>query len=110
VKKQLLVFLFSMGLIAWSGQSSAQGSVITQPPSVDAPLERDIAQVRIVRRGSAIHREYHYQGRLYMIQVIPQWGPSYYLVDTNGDGILEPGMPAPWQSGLWVPNWILYRW
>lgn len=48
-------------------------------------------------------REYRVNGELYAIEIRPSRGPSYYLVDHDGDGNFER------QDGdrLAVPQWVL---
>ncbi|MDI5932466.1 DUF2782 domain-containing protein [Halomonas kalidii] len=49
-------------------------------------------------------REYRVNGELYAIEIRPANGPSYYLVDHDGDGNFER------QEGdrIAVPQWILH--
>lgn len=53
--------------------------------------------------------EFRVNGQLYMIRVNPSKGPSYYLVDADGDGSLETRQNdlAP---DLLIPAWVLKRW
>ena len=53
--------------------------------------------------------EYRINGRLYMVQVKPDVGPSYYLVDQDGDGQLESRMDDVYNATA-VPNWIIFSW
>ncbi|MBB3142378.1 DUF2782 domain-containing protein [Halomonas organivorans] len=50
-------------------------------------------------------REYRVNGELYAIEIQPAVGPSYYLVDRDGDGDFER------QNGqrIAVPEWVLKR-
>lgn len=50
-------------------------------------------------------REYRVNGELYAIEIRPARGPSYYLVDHDGDGNFER------QEGdrIAVPEWVLHR-
>ncbi|TDN95915.1 MULTISPECIES: DUF2782 domain-containing protein [Halomonas] len=63
-------------------------------------LEPDIT---IRQEEERIIREYRVNGELYAIEIRPSAGPSYYLVDNNGDGDFEP------QDGgrIAVPQWVL---
>ncbi|MDT8895536.1 DUF2782 domain-containing protein [Halomonas sp. I1] len=47
-------------------------------------------------------REYRVNGDLYAIEVRPSSGPSYYLIDRNGDGNFER------QAGddISIPEWV----
>ncbi len=49
-------------------------------------LEPDIT---IIRRGKKTIQEYRRGGKLYMVKVVPDVGPPYYFLDTNGDGKLD---------------------
>lgn len=51
-------------------------------------------------------REYRVNGQLYAIEIQPKAGPSYYLVDHDGDGNFER------QEGdrIAVPEWVLISW
>lgn len=61
---------------------------------------RDTADSRI--------KEWRQNGRVVAIRVEPRNGfPAYYLVDTNGDGLFEPG-PDFGDEGL-VVQWVLFR-
>ncbi|MBB3231765.1 DUF2782 domain-containing protein [Halomonas stenophila] len=50
-------------------------------------------------------REYRVNGELYAIEIRPSTGPSYYLVDHDGDGNFER------QQGdrIAVPQWVIKR-
>jgi len=58
------------------------------PPPVQSgeTLEPDIT---IIRRGKKTIQEYRTGGRLYMVKVVPDIGPPYYFLDSNGDGKLD---------------------
>ncbi|MCE0733863.1 DUF2782 domain-containing protein [Halomonas sp. G15] len=63
-------------------------------------LEPDIT---IRQEEERIIREYRVNGELYAIEIRPAAGPSYYLVDRDGDGNFER------QEGdrIAVPEWVL---
>lgn len=65
-------------------------------------------EVTIIRRQDALVREYRVNGQLYMIKVSPNRGPAYYLVDSNGDGMLD--MRGEGLAPKNVFQWILFRW
>lgn len=79
------------------------------PPKVQDPDEQIQPQVVIRREDDRIVEEYSSGGSVYMIRVTPlDGGPSYYLVDTDGDGTLEsrhehmePVKPAYWKIAEW---------
>ncbi|WP_220338301.1 DUF2782 domain-containing protein [Wenzhouxiangella sediminis] len=79
------------------------------PPKVQDPDEQIQPQVVIRREEDRIVEEYSSGGAVYMIRVTPiEGGPSYYLIDTDGDGELEsrhdgmdPVKPAYWKIAEW---------
>lgn len=47
-----------------------------------------VASSRTESNGDVI-TEYRVAGQLTMVKVVPARGPSYYLIDSNGDGRLD---------------------
>ncbi len=54
-------------------------------------------------------KEYRVNGHLYMIEVVPQKGPPYYLVDMDGDGLMESRHESV-KSDVLIPRWVLISW
>ncbi|MGB5178702.1 MAG: DUF2782 domain-containing protein [Gammaproteobacteria bacterium] len=79
------------------------------PPPTGLADEGLEPEVKIIKRGDAVIQEYRINGQLYMVRVVPRFGPPYYLFDRDGNGTLEsrrlPLEPAPV-----VPNWMIHRW
>ncbi|MDT8409152.1 MAG: DUF2782 domain-containing protein [Wenzhouxiangellaceae bacterium] len=78
------------------------------PPKVTDPGEQLEPQVVIRREEGRTVEEYVSNGRVYMVRITPAIGPSYYLLDTTGDGILdqqhdrfEPVKPVYWKLFEW---------
>ncbi|WP_372613369.1 DUF2782 domain-containing protein [Halomonas sp.] len=91
-QRSLPALLLALGLaLAATGPTLAQSS---------SDLEPDIT---IRQEEDRIIREYRINGELYAIEIRPSVGPSYYLVDDDGDGDFER------QSGdrIAVPRWVL---
>lgn len=103
-----------MGALMWAnlGVSWAQ----EPPPAADAPLppkvqdpdEQVQPQVVIRQEDDRVVHEYSADGQVYMIKVIPNVGPAYYLIDTTGQGNfesdqphMEPVRPAYWRLFDW---------
>lgn len=81
-----------------------------RPPTPAPPSEESLQpQVTIIQGKHKMVEEYRLNGRLYMIKVIPDKGPPYYLVDTNGTGQFErrSGGLSP---NMLIPAWVLFRW
>lgn len=54
-------------------------------------------------------REYRVNGQLYMIEITPTKGPVYYLVDMDGDGLLDTRQGGT-ENELVIPRWTLLKW
>ena len=80
------------------------------PPELQVTPQQGQAtspEVTIHRHGTDTLEEYSIQGRVYKIQVRPQVGPAYYIVDNDGDGSFEPA--ATTSRTRPVPQWVLIR-
>ena len=63
---------------------------------IPAIPEGAVEAVRTQDNGDVVY-EYRVAGQLRMVKVVPTRGPTYYLVDRNGDGkvdVEEGEMPA----------------
>lgn len=76
----------------------------------EADDSRNIPQpeVRIIRKKEAVIEEYRVNGRLRFIKITPSVGNPYYMVDTDGDGILETREDN--FSNPPINQWILLEW
>ncbi len=109
-------FLFSLLLITITA-TAEQGPVedfaaAPEPPELPDPLQSGQAiepQVTIIRKEDATIEEYRLDGRLYMTKITPAAGPSYYLVDRDGDGQMETRMSEIYDDFI-VPQWVLFSW
>lgn len=82
------------------------------PPSLpdEADDSRNIPQpeVRIIRKKDVVIEEYRVNGRLRFIKITPSVGSPYYMVDTDGDGVLETREDN--FSNPPINQWILLEW
>ena len=76
----------------------------------EADDSRNIPQpeVRIIRKKDTVIEEYRVNGRLRFIKITPSVGKPYYMVDTDGDGILETREDN--FSNPPINQWILLEW
>lgn len=65
-------------------------------------------QVTIIQREHTRIEEYRVHGRLTYVKIIPDKGYPYYLIDTNGDGILDTRSDS--LANPPVNQWILFEW
>lgn len=80
------------------------------PASVKSgqPLE-EAPEIKITRKGKQTLQEYSRNGKVYMIKVVPDIGPPYYFLDTNGDGIMDIRRSDQSQNAN-VNMWKLLEW
>lgn len=75
------------------------------PPVAGESVEPDIT----IREGQdATIYEYRVRGQLYMVRIQPQFGPPYYLIDTDGNGTLDMRDSSP--QNISIPQWLLFSW
>jgi hypothetical protein len=109
--RRVLPLLLLAALPVWAQKSDLQPLPAVPPPppgmeAFDAALE---PQVTIVKTERETREEFRLNNRLYMVKVTPAIGPSYYLVDNEGDGnfvqqdtiVGQPTRP---------PMWIIHSW
>lgn len=71
--------------LALAGCASTGGADAADPT---AGLSNAEVRTRTVENGDTIE-EYRVAGQLRVVKVVPARGPTYYLVDENGDGRLD---------------------
>jgi hypothetical protein len=78
------------------------------PPRVQSgeTLEPD---VRIIHGEKQTIREYSVNGQVYAIRVEPDIGPGYWLVDSNGDGLLD-SRRNNFVPSLAIPSIVIFSW
>jgi hypothetical protein len=97
---------------AADSESVPSVSATPEPPDLPMPvhsgenLEPDIT---IIRRGQETVQEFRSNGELYMVKIIPDIGPAYYLIDTNGDGKLDVHR-SDIERGTKVNMWKVFEW
>jgi hypothetical protein len=81
------------------------------PPPPDVLQSGEVMEpdITIIQKEEERVEEYRMRGRLYMVKVTPSVGPSYYLLDSDGDGRLESRM-SQLQSNFVVPSWVIMSW
>jgi hypothetical protein len=112
MKKTLLVG-FATALIAAVGISMA---VDTDEPLAPPPPPPGVQsgetlepEVTITDKGDEVITEYSINGRVYATKITPKSGAPYYLIDRDGDGILET-RESDIEGTPNVPQWILFSW
>lgn len=80
-----------------------------EPPPPLSDEEVMEPEVTIRKRGEDTVEEYRVNGHLYMVKVTPAIGPSYYLVDRDGNGLFDKQMSQVYEDFV-VPQWVLFSW
>ena len=94
--------------VAWAaGNQSVPLPPDIPPPIEDGePMDQD---VRIYREDKKTIYEYRVNGELYFIKVVPEIGPTYYLTDADGDGVVNDRTQGP-EAGMKIHQWKLFSW
>ena len=78
------------------------------PEEVDDSRNIPQPEVRIIRKKDSVIEEYRVNGRLRYVKITPSAGKPYYMIDTNGDGILD--MRENDLDNPPINQWILLQW
>ncbi len=86
------------------------GGFLQAPEAVESPVTGEAVEpdITIREEGQQIITEYRVNGLLYMVRIQPQFGPPYFLVDTNGDGMIDMSDRSPFNNN--IPQWLLFSW
>lgn len=107
----IVAMLFCAAVGAQTAAEPPANAVIEHPPSsAGGDPEAELApEVTITERGETTIEEYRVNGQLYMIKIIPKKGVPYYLVDSNGDGLMSQRF-NDLKPGFLIPSWVILRW
>lgn len=111
-------YLMTLGYILWSSHVFAADerppdlAPVPSPPELPEPVESGEPlkpEITIIRKGKQTIQEYRINGQLYMVKIIPDIGPPYYLVDTDGDGNMDVRR-SDLMDDIRVPQWVIFSW
>lgn len=80
--------------------------VVPNSSSADEALE---PQVVIRKSGENTIEEYRVNGQLFKVKVTPAAGPAYFMIDTDGDGVMDQRYDRLGDQ-LTTPQWVLFKW
>ena len=80
----------------------------TLPDEADDSRNIPQPEVRIIRKKDTVIEEYRVNGQLRFVKITPSVGSPYYMVDTDGDGILETREDD--FANPPINQWILLEW
>jgi Protein of unknown function (DUF2782) len=92
MRRFILLSLFAFPLFAAEEQPPVLEAVPEEAPESPAAVESGEemeADITIIRKAKKTIQEYRRGGKLYLIKIIPDIGPPYYFIDTNGDGKMD---------------------
>ncbi len=75
-------------------------------PPVSAQQESVEPDITVRQEEDRTIREYRVNGQLYAIEIQPSAGPSYFLVDDDGNGDFRRSD----NERIAVPSWVLVSW
>lgn len=103
-----LLFASSLSLPAYA-EKAVEDAIVPPPPPRVQSGEAIEPEVTIIENDKERIEQYSVNGRVYAAKITPKSGPSYYLIDTDGDGELET-RDNDITKGMQVPQWILFSW
>lgn len=106
MRRNLIVLLMALATPV-AAQQPPKLEPIPEPPPMPASDPSLDPEVRIVKRGEDTVQEYRIRGKLYMLKVTPPHGVPYYLIDTEGNGVMTRQDVLP---TLAVPMWVIKSW
>ncbi|MCW8900842.1 MAG: DUF2782 domain-containing protein [Gammaproteobacteria bacterium] len=84
------------------------GVIPTIPDEEDDSRNIPQPEVRIIHKKDTVIEEYRVDGRLRFIKITPTSGKPYYMVDMDGDGVLETRDDN--FANPPINQWILLEW
>ncbi len=106
-----LSLLFAIPLLwgsAVQAEKSASSNNLASPPGLSDDAEME-PEVNIIKHKDKTIEEYRLHGQLYKIKVTPKNAPPYFLIDSDGDGMMD-ARRTEIEPNLMIPQWVLFRW
>lgn len=108
------LIIFSVLLIVPPSYAQEPPDLEAAPEAPDLPMPVQSGEtlqpdITIIRRGKKTIQEYRINGELYMIKIIPDIGPPYYMVDTDGDGNVDLRR-SDLERNLRINQWKIFSW
>jgi hypothetical protein len=108
-----LVLCTCFSASAWSQDNDSEPlDAVPLPPEIPEAIQSGEPiepEVTILQKEESTVEEYRLNGRLYMVKIIPAVGASYYLLDRDGDGMME-FRTSKLGDDVVVPQWVLFEW
>jgi Protein of unknown function (DUF2782) len=111
MRRFLLLCLFALPAYAVDEQPPTLDPVpeVPEPPLPVQSGEEMEPDITIIRKGKKTIQEYRQGGKLYMVKIIPDVGPPYYFIDSDGDGKMDV-RGNDMDKGSRVNMWKILEW
>ena len=107
-KRFLLLAISILALNPVQAEKSASSTNLAEPRALSDKAEIE-PEVNIIQHEDKTIEEYRLHGQLYKIKVTPKNAPPYFLIDTDGDGMMD-ARRTEIEPNLMIPRWVLFRW
>ncbi|MFM8342514.1 MAG: DUF2782 domain-containing protein [Methylomonas sp.] len=104
----VFLFLTTLTLAATEAEPVAMPEQPELPPIIQSGEEMQ-PDITIIRKGKETIQEFRRNGKVYMIKIMPQVGPAYYMLDTNGDGKMDV-KKNDLDKNTDINQWLLFEW
>jgi len=101
-----LIIAMAVGLAEAAEDAPPRLEPLPEPEAEEEALQPEVV---IRKRGENVIEEYRIGGQVYMIKVIPPVGPPYYLIDTDGDSIMDMKR-SDLEEGVRIRQWRILEW
>ena len=98
--------------VTQSTSESPALQALPEPPDIPPRVKSGETlepEVTIRREAEQTVTEYRIGGQIQSIKVEPVVGPTYWLVDTTGDGFTDTRYNN-YQPPFAIPGWVIFRW
>ena len=115
INRQTLCLMMMLGVAnpAWPQAAvDPAPDAVPPPPDIPEPIQSGEAiepEVTIIQKNDSTVEEYRMNGNLYMVKITPTAGVPYYLIDRDGDGMME-FRTSKLGNDVVVPQWVLFEW
>ena len=110
MRKKLLLAGMATPLLGIYGSCLAEDPLAPPPPPPPVKSGETLEpEVTIIDKGDKVIEEYSINGRVYAAKITPKGGVPYYLIDNDGDGVLE-SRHSDIEGNIQVPQWVIFSW
>jgi hypothetical protein len=105
-----LALVCAAGILFSAAAVAQEVEVPPPPPLIETPQDRELTEpdVVVIERDGQRIEEYRINGQLYMVRIVPDVGPPYYLLDSDGDGSFETTREEA-DPRISIPHWVIFR-